>query len=166
VSHNTTIIDATLHTFRQQKTGVERAIAQIQPEQIFIRPGTDKNSIAVLMKHVGGNLHSRWRDFLTTDGEKPDRDRDGEFEKEDSCDDIMERWNRGWATLEATFGTLTMDDLDRTITIRGEVIPVPLAIQRSLAHTAQHAGQIIMLAKIHAGDQWRTLSMPLSGRDH
>jgi hypothetical protein len=166
VSHSTTIIDATLHTFREQKKGVERAIAQIQPDQIFIRPGTDKNSIAVLMKHVGGNLHSRWTDFLTTDGEKPDRDRDGEFEKEDSYDDILAKWNRGWETLEQSLASLTLDDLGRTITIRGEVIPVPLAIQRSLAHTAQHAGQIIMLAKIHAGDQWRTLTMPLSGRTH
>lgn len=158
---STSFLEATLISFRAQKKAADAAVAQIEEKQIFTKITAESNSIAELMKHVGGNLHSRWTDFLTTDGEKPDRDRDSEFEaEEDSFALVRERWERGWLTFESSFTSLKESDLTKTITIRGEVIDVPVAIQRSLAHTAQHAGQIVLLAKALKGDGWQTLSMP------
>ncbi len=158
------VLDATRRTFAEQRRLAERAIAQLNDDQLFTRLHNDANSIGALMKHVGGNLHSRWSDFLDTDGEKPDRHRDEEFEPDsDSAETIRATWDRGWATLEATLAALANDDLGRTITIRSEPLPVTLAVQRSLAHTAQHVGQIIMLARILKGDDWATLSIPRGG---
>jgi uncharacterized damage-inducible protein DinB len=158
---STSFLEATLLAFRAQKKAADAAVAQIEEKQIFAKITEESNSIADLMKHVGGNLHSRWTDFLTTDGEKPDRDRDAEFEaEEDSFDLVRERWERGWLTYDKSFSSLKESDLTKTITIRGEVIDVPVAIQRSLAHTAQHAGQIVLLAKALKGAGWATLSMP------
>jgi hypothetical protein len=155
------MLEATLHTFREQKRYADRAITQVPDAELFKLPGDDANSIASIMKHVGGNLRSRWTDFLTTDGEKPDRDRDAEFEAgSDTIDAIRAAWEKGWQTLEASLAGLTPADLDRSVTIRGESLPVPVAVQRSLAHTAQHVGQIILLAKIHRGPDWQTLTMP------
>src|SRR5690606_5792830 len=120
------------------------------------------NSVAVLMKHVGGNLRSRWTGFLTTDGEKPDRDRDSEFAigPDDSRDRILDRWQEGWRCLEDALRSLDPADLERTVHIRGEPHTVPQALHRSLAHTAQHTGQIVLLAKHLCGSAWRTLSIP------
>jgi uncharacterized damage-inducible protein DinB len=166
---NVDFLEATRVTFRAQKKGADTAIAQLDDAQLFTRPGAGSNSVASLMKHVGGNLNSRWTDFLTTDGDKPDRNRDGEFEPEEAGDaapQIRAAWDRGWAALEASLSRLEDADLDKTITIRGQPLSVPLAIQRSLAHTAQHVGQIIMLAKIILGPQWETMSKPAPGDRH
>jgi uncharacterized damage-inducible protein DinB len=131
----------------------------------------DTNSIAIIMKHVGGNLRSRWTDPLTTDGEKPWRDRDTEF-----IDDFADRaaldahWAAGWAALETSLATFTDADLPRTLTIRGEPHTLALALSRSLAHTAYHVGQITHLARVLAsrhGLEWKTLTVPRGGsREH
>ncbi|MEO5511715.1 MAG: DUF1572 family protein [Longimicrobiales bacterium] len=160
MTQSDTVMDAARKTFAEQKKLAERAIAQITDAQLFERQETDANSIGALMKHVGGNLSSRWRDFLDSDGEKSDRDRDGEFEPDtDTPASIRATWDAGWATLEATLASLTDADLGRTITIRTEPLSAGLALQRSLAHTAQHVGQIILLARIMKGAEWQTLSI-------
>lgn len=167
MSDTVTILDATLRTFQDQKKGADRAISQLDNQQLFARLGADTNTVASLMKHVGGNLHSRWSDFLTTDGEKPDRNRDGEFDADsDSAPAVRDAWERGWATLEATLRSLTAADLERTITIRDEPLAVTIALQRGLAHTAQHVGQIIMMAKVLTGSEWQPLSVPRPGDRH
>jgi hypothetical protein len=114
------------------------------------------------MKHMSGNMRSRWTDFLTTDGEKPDRNRDSEFETEDSdtAASIRERWEDGWARVFAAVEALEPADLGRTITVRGEKHAVLQAITRQLTHYASHVGQIVFLAKHLAGDRWQTLSIP------
>jgi hypothetical protein len=148
-------------TFLQQRQLAERAAAQLSPEELFRTAAADENSVAALMKHVGGNLRSRWTEPFTTDGEKPDRNRDGEFEV--GGDDVatVERiWNDGWHVLDTTLAGFTAADLGRDVVIRGEAIPLMRALQRSLAHTAQHAGQIILLARHWRGPGWRTLSIP------
>jgi hypothetical protein len=122
------------------------------------------NSIAVIMKHVAGNLLSRWTDFLTTDGEKPWRHRDDEFvDAFRSRAEVLEWWERGWACLLNTLRSLTTEDLDKTVLIRGEPHSVPLALARSLGHTCYHIGQIVQVARIHAGDRWTTLTIPRGG---
>src|SRR5262249_36966029 len=110
--------------------------------------------------HIGGNLHSRWRDFRTTDGEKADRHRDVEFEPTESRDAIEAVWQRGWATLESALGSLTPQDLHGHVVIRDEKIAVPRALMRNLSHTAGHVHQLILLAKHWAGPSWKTLSIP------
>lgn len=154
-------LDATLQSFEYHKGLADRAMAQISDDNLHARLAPSGNSIAVIAKHVGGNLTSRWIDFLTTDGEKPWRHRDREFV--DDLDDraaVLQSWNNGWTVLFETLHSLTPADLERTVTIRGEDHSVPMAIQRSLAHTAYHVGQIVELARFHAGDAWQTLSIP------
>ena len=114
------------------------------------------------MKHVGGNLRSRWSDALTTDGEKPYRNRDAEFEKEerDTPQSVRARWDQGWDTVLATFSGLKPEQVEATMTIRGEPFTVLQATQRSLTHTSQHVGQIVFAAKLVAGSGWKTLSIP------
>ena len=140
----------------------ERAAAQVSDDAFFAAPDAETNSIAINLKHVGGNLRSRFTDFLTTDGEKPDRDRDGEFvvAPGETRADIEAVWADGWSALEGALASLTPDDLLRTIHIRGEAHTVLGALSRSLAHTASHTGQITLLAKHYAGDAWKTLSIP------
>lgn len=152
-------------TFALQRTMAERAIAQLDESQIFRAAGPEDNSIAVLLKHVGGNLRSRWTEPFTTDGEKPDRDRDSEFVV-DTDDAVAVRavWERGWAALDTTLAALQPDDLARSIVIRGETSSMFKALMRSLAHTSQHVGQIIMLAKQWRGADWQTLSIPRAPR--
>jgi hypothetical protein len=158
---NSTVVDTTRSIFAEQRKGAERALAQLDTDQIFARTDAEGNSIAALMKHVGGNLRSRWSDFLTSDGEKADRNRDGEFEPDgDDIETIRTVWAQGWMILEGTLATLSDDDLERTVTIRAEPHTVIAALQRSLAHTAQHVGQIILLAKAARGSEWQTLSIP------
>ena len=129
--------------YRRHKQLAERATAQVSDEQFFESYGGNPQSIAALMKHLGGNHSSRWRDFLTTDGEKPDRYRDGEFDVVgDSRPGIEMLWNEGWRIAFETLDSLTADDLGSTITIRGEPHTVVQAIQRNLTHTAYHTGQI------------------------
>jgi hypothetical protein len=157
---------AELHeAFALQRTLAERAIAQLDDTQLFRVSGDGDNSIAVLMKHVGGNLRSRWTEPFTTDGEKPDRDRDSEFVVDgNDAASVRAVWERGWSALDAVLGELRPADLERAVVIRGESSTVVKALLRSLAHTAQHAGQIILLAKQWRGVDWQTLSMPRAPR--
>jgi hypothetical protein len=152
--------DAAL-TFRRQKELADRALAQVEDGDFFRTIDPEANSIGVLVKHVGGNLRSRWTDFLTTDGEKPDRDRDGEFATEGATRQaIMEVWERGWHTLLDTLAALQPGDLTAVVRIRGEAMPALAAIHRSLAHVSQHVGQVVLLAKHLRSADWKTLSIP------
>ena len=155
-------IDATLRELRSLKRATERALAQIPDESFFGALDAESNSIAVLVKHIAGNMRSRWSDFLTTDGEKPDRHRDSEFviAPGDTRVALMERWEQSWKILFATLESLGPADLERTVTIRTEPYTVVGAVQRSLAHYSDHIGQIILLAKHFAGEKWQTLSVP------
>ena len=154
-------ITATAGTFRLQRGYAERAVAQLDDAQLMRADGVEDNSIAVLMKHVGGNLRSRWSEPFTTDGEKPDRNRDGEFVvAADDAASVRAGWENGWSVLEALLGSLSEQDLQRSVRIRGEELSLITALQRSLAHTAQHVGQIILLAKRWKGSEWQTLSIP------
>ena len=149
-------------TFRRQKELAERAIAQLDDRDFARTIDPESNSVAILVKHVAGNLRSRWTDFLTTDGEKPDRDRDDEFVLSPADDraSLMRRWEDGWAALFTTLDTLRPEDLTRTVRLRGEELPALSAMNRALAHIAQHAGQIVLLAKHLRADSWQTLSIP------
>lgn len=138
------------------------AMAQVDDAQFAAPLGDEENSIALIVKHMAGNLRSRWTDFLTTDGEKPDRDRDSEFELAggDARTALMEAWERGWATFLGSLASLTPDDLARTVQIRGEPQKVIRAVDRGVAHACYHVGQIVLLARHFAGPEWRTLSIP------
>lgn len=156
-----------LREFTNQRQLAERAMQQISDEEFFHALGDEENSVAIIAKHVGGNLRSRWTDFLTTDGEKPDRDRDGEFEMlTESRQDIMRTWEQGFGALENALRSLSPADVLATVRIRGEELPVVRALNRSLAHTAQHVGQIIMLAKHLRGSDWKTISIPRTRKEH
>lgn len=154
--------------FLSLRTTAEGALVQTSDENFF-RPldGAEDNSIAIIAKHMAGNLRSRFSDFLTSDGEKPDRNRDGEFEVRDgeTREEIMQQWNMGWVTLLGVLGSLQPADLDRTVTIRGETHPVVGALGRQLSHHAYHVGQIVLLAKHYAGSAWKTLSIPRGKSD-
>jgi hypothetical protein len=150
-----------LREFRKYRKMADAAVAQVPEAKRFARLDPETNSLAVLMKHMAGNMRSRWTDFLTSDGEKPDRNRDGEFEEEtDTPASIRERWEKGWACLFGAIEPLTDADLSRTITIRGEPHTVLQALQRQLTHYAYHVGQIVFLAKHLAGPEWKSLSIP------
>lgn len=155
------VLSDSLREFMNQRKFAERAMAQLDDNEFFRALGDEENSVAVIAKHVGGNLHSRWTDFLTTDGEKPDRNRDGEFEMaEETRADIMSSWERGFNALETAVAALRPEDLLATVHIRGETLTVVKALNRSLAHTSQHAGQIIILSKHLRGMEWETISIP------
>ncbi len=155
-------LQATIDQFRLQKSLADRAIAQINDEQFFSQLDPESNSIAMIVKHVAGNLRSRWTDFLETDGEKPTRRRDAEFlqEESDSRSNLLERWESSWQCVLDSLEELAPSDLARSVRIASEPHSVLQAIQRSIAHTAQHAGQIVLLAKHFAGQRWQTLSIP------
>lgn len=150
-----------LSSFRNYKKLAERAIEQISDEEFFATIDDESNSVALIVKHIAGNLRSRWTDFLTTDGEKPDRDRDTEFELiADTRDSLMKFWEVGWQTLFDAVEQLTSDDFSKMITIRGEAHYVVEAINRQLTHYAYHVGQIVFLAKHFRSKEWKTLSVP------
>jgi hypothetical protein len=151
-----------LRVFRQYKALGEKAMAQLEPAGLFQTLDDESNSIAVIVKHMGGNMRSRWTDFLTSDGEKPDRNRDGEFELSASTTpaDVRRWWDEGWRCVFAALEPLGPDDLLRTVTIRGEPHSVLQAIDRQVAHYAYHVGQIVQLARHLAGERWETLSVP------
>jgi hypothetical protein len=150
-----------INSFRNSKKLADRAIEQVSDEEFFAVIDPESNSIAVIVKHIAGNLHSRWRDFLTTDGEKPDRNRDAEFEMVgDARGSLMEFWESGWQTLFDAIGPLTEQDFSKTITIRGEPHSVVEAINRQLTHYSYHIGQIVFLAKHLKSSEWKTLSVP------
>jgi hypothetical protein len=155
--------------FRRYRKLAEETLVELDDQSFFHQPGAAVNSIALIVKHVGGNLRSRWTDFLTTDGEKPDRNRDGEFERHasDSRDALMHRWNTGWSVLETTLSSLSNLDLDRTITIRGEAMSVREACLRSVTHTAYHVGQILYLARwLKPERKWLTIPPGQSNQAH
>jgi uncharacterized damage-inducible protein DinB len=137
------------HEFRRNKGLVDRALADLGDEQFFDRPGPLVNPIALIVKHLAGNMVSRWTDFLTTDGEKPGRDRDSEFllTESDTRQSLMDAWERGWSVLFDTLASLEEPDLSRTVTIRGEPHSVRQALLRGMSHVAYHSGQILYLAR-------------------
>ena len=147
---------------RMYKSYADKAIARVPDAGLHIEIDANSNSIAVIVKHVSGNLRSRYRDFLTTDGEKPDRDRDREFEmpERSSRDEILKGWEAGWALALGSIEALAPDDLGRTVHIRGEAFLVIEALNRSVTHTASHVGQIVYLARHFAGDAWTSLTIP------
>lgn len=150
-----------LQAFEGQKKLAEKSFAQISAEEFFKTIDEEANSIAALAKHLGGNLRSRWTNFLTTDGEKPDRNRDAEFVAEnDTRESLMEFWEQGWQALFTTLQSFAPEDLSKTVTIRGEDYTVIKAINRALAHAAHHVGQIVLLAKHFRSGEWQTLSIP------
>jgi uncharacterized damage-inducible protein DinB len=147
--------------FRYYKKLGERAMAQCSDEALFTILDTESNSIAIIVKHMAGNMRSRWTDFLTTDGEKPDRNRDTEFDEPPRTRaELMELWERGWKLLLSALEPLSDADLTRTITIRTEPHSVTQAINRQVAHYSYHVGQIVYLARHFAGDKWQTLTIP------
>ena len=149
-------------TFRNYKKLAERAMDQTSDENLHALVDPDANSIALAVKHVAGNLRSRFTDFLTSDGEKPDRNRDTEFEMpaRASRAEIMAWWEKGWSAALNSIDALRPDDFDKTIYIRGEGLLVLEALNRSVTHTAYHVGQIVLLAKHFAGANWKSLSIP------
>jgi uncharacterized damage-inducible protein DinB len=157
----TSYVEDSTTIFRYYKKLVERALQQLTDEQLFAVLDEEMNSIAVIVKHMSGNMRSRWTDFLTSDGEKPGRDRDEEFSNPPATRQaLLEMWEDGWRRLLGTLESLSDADLGRTITIRGEPHSVMQAINRQVAHYSYHCGQIVFLAKHLAGDGWQTLSIP------
>jgi hypothetical protein len=150
----------------QQKTLAERAIAQVSDEELFRTIDDESNSIAIVMRHVAGNLRSRFTDFLTTDGEKPSRNRDGEFERpvDTTREAALADWNSGFTCLLTTLRELQPDDLLKDVYIRGERHSVVKALDRAMLHLAYHVGQIVFLAKHLRSSAWRTLTIPRARR--
>ncbi len=144
------------------KALAERALAQIGEDELVRQLDPESNSIAIVMKHMAGNMRSRWTDFLTTDGEKPDRHRDREFEltEDDTAESLRRAWEAGWALAIDAVSALGWRDLEATVTIRGEPHTVVEAINRQLTHYAYHVGQIVWLAHHFAGEGWQSLSIP------
>ncbi len=154
-------LSETIESFRSYKKLAEKATAQVSEEEFFRAIDAEANSIATISKHIGGNLRSRWSDFLTTDGEKPDRNRDSEFVAEsDTRESVTDFWENGWRILFDSLESLKIEDLGKTVQIRGEDFTVVKAMNRSLAHTASHIGQIMFLAKHFRSTDWQTLSVP------
>ncbi|MGB6484001.1 MAG: DUF1572 family protein [Candidatus Acidiferrales bacterium] len=160
----TSYVKDSTEMFRYYKKLAERAMEQCPDEGLFTALDAESNSIAVIVKHMAGNMRSRWRDFLTTDGEKPDRNRDTEFESPPvTRKELMELWESGWKHVFDAMGPLTDGDLTRTITIRTTPHSVMQAINRQVAHYAHHSGQIVFLAKhfaVKATGKWESLSVP------
>jgi hypothetical protein len=147
--------------FQYYKKLADRAMAQCPDDGLFTVLDAESNSIAIIVKHMAGNMRSRWTDFLTSDGEKPDRNRDAEFEAPPATRaELMEMWERGWKLLFGALEPLGDTDLTRTITIRTEPHSVMQAINRQVAHYSYHVGQIVYLARHFAGDKWQTLTIP------
>ena len=158
-------LDLVRREMQRTKKMADRAIAQLPPDGLFVRLAPGDNSIATIIKHVSGNMCSRWKNFLTTDGEKPGRNRDEEFAHlpGDTTETILAQWEKGWATLFEALTPLTDADLGRTVTIRGEPLTVLQAINRQFTHYPYHTGQIIFIAKHLAGPSWQSLTIPLGG---
>jgi hypothetical protein len=140
----------------------DRALERLDEDDLRFAPDPESNSVAVIVQHVAGNMMSRWTDFLTTDGEKPDRNRDAEFVAVEGStrDEVRALWEKGWARTFETIDALTPADLDRRVNIRGQPLSVPDAIQRQLIHYGEHVGQIIYIAKHRKWRTWESLSLP------
>lgn len=157
-----TYLDDSRRQFRALKKQADRALAQVSDDDWFVTLDAEANSLAVIVKHVAGNLRSRWTDIFTTDGEKPDRNRDSEFKlsETETKESLQAYWDANWGVLFATLDALQVQDLGRTILIRNEPHTVIEAINRQLTHYAGHVGQIVFLAKHLAADHWQSLSIP------
>jgi hypothetical protein len=160
----TSYLTDSLAVFRYYKSLAERAMAQVTDEQLVTVLDSEMNSIAVIVKHMAGNMRSRWTDFLTTDGEKPDRQRDTEFtDPPTTREALLAAWEAGWQCVFSALEPLREPDLQRTVMIRGEAHSVMQAINRQVAHYAYHCGQIALLAKHFQSDQWQSLTIPRRG---
>jgi hypothetical protein len=155
-------LDDSISSFRAYKKLAEKALDQLSDDEFFITLDEEGNSIAVIMKHMAGNMFSRWTDFLTSDGEKPDRNRDMEFviEPEAGKKDVFDYWQRGWQCVFDALEPLRAEDLGRKVLIRGEEHTVIQAINRQMMHYANHIGQIVFLAKHFRSTEWKSLSIP------
>lgn len=155
-------LEDALGNFRAYKQLAEKALAQLSDEELFVALDEESNSIAVLMKHIAGNMFSRWTDFLTSDGEKPNRNRDAEFviDAATTREQLTQYWESGWQTLFGALEPLTEEDFQRYVLIRGEKHSIIEAINRQLTHYASHIGQILFLAKHFRSTEWRSLSIP------
>jgi hypothetical protein len=151
---------ATRQFLMYKKLG-EDAILQMDDQHLYIQPNEESNSVAIIVKHLWGNMLSRWTDFLTTDGEKPWRERDAEFENDiQNREALMQKWNEGWQCLFTALESITDDDLEKIIYIRNEGHSILEAINRQIAHYAYHVGQIVYIAKMYKNDGWNSLSIP------
>jgi hypothetical protein len=155
-------LEDSIASLRAYKKMAEKALDQLEEDEFFIMLDEEANSIAVIMKHMAGNMFSRWTDFLTTDGEKPDRNRDLEFviAPKTSKEDVVAYWETGWQRVFAALEPLSAEDLERKVSIRGEEHTVVQAINRQLMHYANHIGQIVFLAKHFRSSEWQSLSIP------
>ena len=161
LKYTTSYLEDSLTLFRHYKKLAEGAMAQVTDEQLNVALDDEMNSIAVTVKHMAGNMRSRWTNFLTTDGEKPDRNRDTEFvDPPATREALMSIWEEGWRRVISAVEPLVEADLSRTVTIRGEQHSVMQAINRQIAHYAYHCGQIVLLAKHLQHDNWKSLSVP------
>ena len=159
-----TTLKNTISVFEYYKSLGEKAMAQIDDEALFHMPDEKSNSISVIVKHLHGNMLSRWTDFLTTDGEKEWRDRDSEFEETiETRDEVMKQWNEGWACVLSALNALQSEDFDKTVYIRNMGQTVLEAIMRQMAHYAYHIGQIVYLARLFNEGDWKTLTIPKGG---
>ncbi len=155
------LLPAFIFEFERMKKQCDGAIAQVTDEQLFLSPGTESNSIAIIMQHLAGNMISRWTDFLTSDGEKAWRNRDAEFEA--TITDkaaLLAYWEQGWNVFLTTLRSLTEEDLAKTVTIRNEPLTALQAIFRQVAHYSYHTGQLVFVARLHCGANWKSLSIP------
>jgi hypothetical protein len=160
------VIDDAIATFRDYKKLADNAIAQVSDDELKVMIDEESNSIGLIMKHMSGNMISRWTDFLTSDGEKPDRNRDAEFERgAETPEELKANWERGWVQLFSALETLKPPDLTRTVTIRGQGLSVVQAIHRQLTHYGYHIGQIVFLAKHIRSTDWKSLSIPKKRND-
>jgi len=158
---STSYLEDSISLFRYYKKLAEGAMEQVSDEQLFSSLDDEMNSIAIVVKHMAGNMRSRWTDFLTSDGEKPDRNRDMEFATPPATREVLMRsWNEGWNRVFGALEPLSDADLERTITIRGEPHSVMQAVNRQIAHYAYHVGQIVFLAKQFKASDWKSLSVP------
>ncbi len=154
-------LTTTIKVFRQYKALGEKTMEQLSDEKLFFQYNDDSNSIAVIVKHLHGNMLSRWTDFLTSDGEKEWRERDAEFENESMTrETLLQKWNEGWNCMFNTLESLKAEDLAKTVYIRNEAHSAQDAIIRQLAHYSYHVGQIVYLGKMIAGTGWKSLSIP------
>jgi uncharacterized protein DUF1572 len=155
-------LEDALRQLRKLKSQADKSLAQIDDAHLFAVLDPESNSIALIMKHMSGNMRSRWTDFLTSDGEKPDRDRDTEFEPGagDTRARTLAAWEDGWSRVFEAVSSLSPEDLGRNVRIRGEAHSVLEAITRQTTHYAAHVGQIVLLAKHYAGPRWQSLSIP------
>jgi hypothetical protein len=162
----TSYLEDSIALFHQCKKLAEGAIGQITDDQLFATLDEEMNSIAIIVKHMTGNMRSRWTDFLTSDGEKPNRHRDSEFEQPAaSRQELMKIWEEGWQIVFSALEPLTDADMGRIVTIRGEAHSVMQAINRQISHYSYHCGQIVLLAKHFKGRNWKSLSVPRKKSD-